>query len=83
MDAEISPAMAAVLRVFKRVNGIPEDESDGTGSDSTGFCSIRLLVSSSQAINIIGKQGSVIKPIQEHTGASMRVLTGGMCQKTS
>ncbi|KAJ8633827.1 hypothetical protein MRB53_027163 [Persea americana] len=75
-DAEISPAIAAVLRVFKRVNGIPEDESDGTGLASTALCSVRLLVSSSQAINIIGKQGSVIKSIQESTGASMRVLTG-------
>lgn len=66
--------------MFKRVNGIPEDESDGTGLASTALCSVRLLVSSSQAINIIGKQGSVIKSIQESTGASMRVLTGGMCQ---
>lgn len=80
LDAEISPAMDAVLRVFKRVNGISESEGDGAGSASIGMCSVRLLVASSQAINIIGKQGSIIKSIQENTGASIRVLTGGMCQ---
>ena len=81
-DAEIPPAMDAVLRVFKRINGISEGEGDGDGaaSASTGMCSVRLLVASPQAINLIGKQGSLIKSIQENTGASMRVLTGGMCQ---
>eukprot|EP00262_Sarcandra_glabra_P016705 TRINITY_DN552_c0_g2_i1.p1 TRINITY_DN552_c0_g2~~TRINITY_DN552_c0_g2_i1.p1 ORF type:complete len:479 (-),score=73.25 TRINITY_DN552_c0_g2_i1:425-1861(-) len=77
-EAEISPAMDAALRVFKRVNGISEGEGDGTGSASTGAstCSIRLLVASSQAINLIGKQGALIKSIQEGTGASVRVLSG-------
>ncbi|OVA19331.1 K Homology domain [Macleaya cordata] len=76
-EARISPAMNAVLRVFKRVTGISETEGDGTGSASVGAtCSIRLLVASSQAINLIGKQGSLIKSIQENTGASVRVLSG-------
>lgn len=79
-DAEIPPAMDAVLRVFKRINGMSEGEDDGAASASTGMCSVRLLVASPQAINLIGKQGSLIKSIQESTGASMRVLTGGMCQ---
>ncbi|XP_060170406.1 RNA-binding KH domain-containing protein PEPPER-like [Lycium barbarum] len=39
------------------------------------FCSIRLLVASTQAVNLIGKQGSLIKPIQQNTGASIRVLS--------
>lgn len=75
-DTEISPAMAAVLRVFKRVNGIPEGEADGSGPASAGLCSVRLLVAASQAINLIGKQGSLIKSIQESSGASVRVLSG-------
>lgn len=82
-DAKISPAMNAVLRVFKRVNGLPEGEGDGTGLASTGaaVCSIRLLVASTQAIYIIGKQGTLIKSIQENSGAHVRVLSGGMLQE--
>ncbi|KAF6149352.1 hypothetical protein GIB67_016890 [Kingdonia uniflora] len=76
-DAAISPAMVGVLKIFKRVVGI-ETEDDGSGSSAAGIpiCSIRLLVASSQAINLIGKQGSQIKAIQEGTGASVRVLSG-------
>ncbi|KAL5973784.1 hypothetical protein ACLOJK_030441 [Asimina triloba] len=75
-DAEISPAMEAAVRVFKRVSGLSEGEGTGAGSASVpGTSSIRLLVASSQAINLIGKQGSLIKSIQESTGASVRVLS--------
>ncbi|XP_068634408.1 RNA-binding KH domain-containing protein PEPPER-like [Aristolochia californica] len=70
-DAPISPAMEAVLRVFKRITGLSEGDGEATG---VGKCSIRLLVASSQAIYLIGKQGSVIKSIQESSGASVRVL---------
>ncbi|KAH0467299.1 hypothetical protein IEQ34_004537 [Dendrobium chrysotoxum] len=38
--------------------------------------SIRLLVASSQAISLIGKQGTMIKYIQESTNATIRVLFG-------
>ncbi|KAJ4962438.1 hypothetical protein NE237_022377 [Protea cynaroides] len=77
-EAQVSPAMNAVLRVFKRVQGLPENEGNATGSAAAGVstCSIRLLVASSQAINLIGKQGSLIKSIQESTGATVRVLSG-------
>ncbi|XP_043713666.1 RNA-binding KH domain-containing protein PEPPER-like [Telopea speciosissima] len=76
-EAQISPAMNAVLRVFKRVQGVPENEGYTAGSAAAGVaCSIRLLVASSQAINLIGKQGSLIKSIQESTGATVRVLSG-------
>ncbi|KAF3975851.1 hypothetical protein ACB098_01G179900 [Castanea mollissima] len=78
-EAALSPAMDAVLRIFKRVSGLPENEGgDGKTSGAAGlaFCSIRLLVASTQAINLIGKQGSLIKSIQESTGASVRVLSG-------
>ncbi|KAJ6828327.1 RNA-binding KH domain-containing protein PEPPER-like [Iris pallida] len=75
-EAEISPAMDAVLKVFKRLNGISDGGGDGTTQASVPTCSVRLLVAGSQAINLIGKQGSSIKAIQESTGATIRVLSG-------
>ncbi|MCD7461508.1 hypothetical protein HAX54_046301 [Datura stramonium] len=76
-EAALSPAMDAVIRVFKRVSGLSEGEGDGNlpGVAGAAFCSIRLLVASAQAVNLIGKQGSLIKPIQQNTGASIRVLS--------
>ncbi|KAL6585542.1 hypothetical protein OROMI_002186 [Orobanche minor] len=76
-DAALSPAMDAMIRIFKRVNGLLDNDGDGnaTGVGGSAFCSIRLLAPSVQAISLIGKQGSVIKSIQETTGASVRVLS--------
>lgn len=74
-EALMSPAMEAVVRIFKRVNGISDNEGEGKAPGGT-YCSIRLLVASTQAINLIGKQGSLIKSIQESTSASVRVLSG-------
>ncbi|CAN4112963.1 unnamed protein product [Withania somnifera] len=76
-EAALSPAMDAVIRVFKRISGLSEGEGDGNlpGVAAAAFCSIRLLVASTQAVNLIGKQGSLIKPIQQNTGASIRVLS--------
>ncbi|KAF5789556.1 putative K domain-containing protein [Helianthus annuus] len=73
-EAPLSPAMDAVIRVFKRVNGFPEDENDGAAA--IPFCSFRLLLPSTQAASLIGKQGSSIKTIQE-TGCSVRVVPSG------
>ncbi|MCL7023875.1 hypothetical protein MKW94_028352 [Papaver nudicaule] len=74
-EARLSPAMNAVIRVFRRITGL--SETDGEGSSSGGaVCSFRLLVASSQAINLIGKQGSLIKSIQESSVATVRVLSG-------
>ncbi|GFZ09146.1 RNA-binding KH domain-containing protein [Actinidia rufa] len=77
IEAPLSPAMDAVIRVFKRVSGLPESEGDIKAPGATGvaFCSIRLLLASMQAIHLIGKQGSLIKSIQESTSASIRVLS--------
>lgn len=75
-DAPLSPAMDAALRVFKRVSGLSSAEGVGT-VPASALCSTRLVVASSQAINLIGKQGSTIKSIQETTGASVRILTEG------
>jgi hypothetical protein len=76
-EVPLSPAMDAVIRVFKKVSGLSENE-EPSGAAGLAFCSIRLLVASTQAINLIGKQGSLIKSIQESTGSSVRVLSGGM-----
>ncbi|KAJ6804395.1 RNA-binding KH domain-containing protein PEPPER-like [Iris pallida] len=75
-EAEISPAMDAVLKVFKRLNGLSDGGAEITTQASAPTCSVRLLVAASQAINLIGKQGSSIKAIQESSGATIRVLTG-------
>ncbi|RDX80095.1 RNA-binding KH domain-containing protein PEPPER [Mucuna pruriens] len=81
LEAALSPAMNAVIRIFKRVSGLSETDAENTESASgLAFCSIRLLVASTQAINLIGKQGSLIKSIQENTGASVRVLSGDEVQ---
>lgn len=77
LEAPVSPAMDATIRVFKRVSGLPENDGDAKAAGA-GFCSVRLLVASTQAISLIGKQGSLIKSIQESTSASVRVLSGGM-----
>lgn len=81
-EAAVSPAMDAVLRIAKRVNGLPESDEDTklSGAASIAFCSIKLLVPSPHATNLIGKQGSTIKSIQESSGASIRVLSNGMFQ---
>ncbi|CAA0821458.1 RNA-binding KH domain-containing protein PEPPER [Striga hermonthica] len=75
-ETTLSPAMDAVIRIFKRVNGLPENDGDGqaTAAAGTAFCAIRLLVASTQAMSLIGKQGSFIKSIQENSAASVRVL---------
>ncbi|WOL10490.1 hypothetical protein Cni_G19247 [Canna indica] len=79
LEAEISPAMHAVLRICKHVNGILDNADDGTnsGSAAPGICLVRLLVASSQAMDLIGKKGEVIRSIQESSDATVRVLTGG------
>lgn len=77
-EAPFSPAMDAVIRIFKRISGLQENEGGGmTAAAAVGFSSMRLLVASTQAINLIGKQGSLIKSIQESTSASVRVLSSG------
>ncbi|XP_039121885.1 RNA-binding KH domain-containing protein PEPPER-like isoform X2 [Dioscorea cayenensis subsp. rotundata] len=73
-DLEVSPAMNAVLRVFNRIHDTVENAIDTSDETSTAISSIRLLVPSSQAFSLIGKQGSLIKSIQENSGASVRVL---------
>ncbi|KMZ75294.1 putative Poly(RC)-binding protein [Zostera marina] len=75
-EVEFSPAMNGVLQVFKRIIGISDGEPDSEETVSQTFCSLRLLMASSQAISLIGKGGAIIKFIQETSGASIRVLPG-------
>lgn len=70
-EAEVSPAMDAVFRVFKRISAV---SSDGKSTNETGICSVRLLLASAQASHLIGKQGSTIKSMQEESGAIIHVL---------
>ncbi|XP_047171371.1 RNA-binding KH domain-containing protein PEPPER-like [Vigna umbellata] len=74
-ETPLSPAMDAVIRIFKRISGLSEIDGENKAA-GLAFCSVRLLVASTQAINLIGKQGSLIKSIQENTSASVRVLSG-------
>ncbi|XP_039047053.1 RNA-binding KH domain-containing protein PEPPER-like [Hibiscus syriacus] len=67
----------ARIRVLDGAVGTPdriENDADAKAAGAT-FCSIRLLAASTQAISLIGKQGSLIKSLQESTGASVRVLS--------
>ncbi|TVU31662.1 hypothetical protein EJB05_23358, partial [Eragrostis curvula] len=73
---EFPPAIDALMRVFKRVNGITDGAAEGTQvAAAPGVCAARLLVPGAQAINLIGKQGATIKAIQEGTGATIRVIS--------
>ncbi|KAL3623487.1 hypothetical protein CASFOL_032303 [Castilleja foliolosa] len=75
-NSALPPAMDAIIRIFKRVSGLLDNDSDGDGEAAGAtFCVIRLLVPSIQGISLIGKQGCVIKSIQETSGASVRVLS--------
>ncbi|KAK6927782.1 K Homology domain, type 1 [Dillenia turbinata] len=76
LDSPLSPAMDAVIRVFKRVIGLSLNEDDGAVSEaaSVAFCSMRMVIAASQGMHLIGKQGSTIKSIQEGSGASVRIL---------
>ncbi|KAL9254648.1 RNA-binding KH domain-containing protein [Drosera capensis] len=78
LEAPLSPAMDAVIRVFRRINGLPDNtaEDKTAGVSGVAYCSSRLLVHSTQATSLIGKQGALIKSIQESSGASVRVLSG-------
>ncbi|KAG2244638.1 hypothetical protein Bca52824_093527 [Brassica carinata] len=64
-EANMSPAMDAVVRVFRRVSRLPDNNDDDVQNAG---------IASTQALTLIGKQGSVIKSIAENSGASVRIL---------
>lgn len=84
VEAELSPAMNAAIKIFMHINEIEVINSDGTLSASAPeICSVRLLVPFAQAVHLIGKQGVTIKPIQESTGTTIRIIDEGMLLSNS
>ncbi|CAN6247361.1 unnamed protein product [Urochloa humidicola] len=74
VEAELSPAMNAAIKIFRHINGIEDINSCRTLSASAPeICYVRLLVPTAQAVHLIGKQGVTIKSIQESTGATIRI----------
>uniref|UniRef100_A0A0E0JUY8 K Homology domain-containing protein n=1 Tax=Oryza punctata TaxID=4537 RepID=A0A0E0JUY8_ORYPU len=74
-QAELPPAMDAVIKIFMHINDIEKINCDDTLSGSAPEkCSAKLLVPSAQATHLIGKQGVRIKSIQEITGATVKII---------
>ncbi|VAI54502.1 unnamed protein product [Triticum turgidum subsp. durum] len=74
-QAELAPAMDATVRIFKHVNDIEGINPDVTLSASAPeICCARLLVPKAQAVHLIGKQGTMIKLMQETTGVTIRII---------
>ncbi|XP_035823566.1 uncharacterized protein [Zea mays] len=75
VEAELSPAMNAAIKIFKHINEIEDINSDGTlMAPAPEISSVRLLVPFAQALHVIGKQGVTIKSIQESTGSTVRIM---------
>ncbi|KAL3328546.1 hypothetical protein AABB24_035936 [Solanum stoloniferum] len=69
----IPPAMDGLLKVHKQIVDVDSDSANappGAGMSVT----TRLLVAASQAGNLIGKQGSTIKSIQDTSQCTIRVV---------
>ncbi|CAA0822883.1 Flowering locus K homology domain [Striga hermonthica] len=73
-DATLPPAVDGLLRVHKRIFDGLENDSSQLSSGSGGKVSTRLLVPAAQAGNLIGKQGTTVKSIQEESNCIVRVL---------
>ncbi|GER43756.1 RNA-binding KH domain-containing protein [Striga asiatica] len=73
-DATLPPAVDGLLRVHKRIFDGLENDSSHPSSGSGGKVSTRLLVPAAQAGNVIGKQGTTVKSIQEESNCIVRVL---------
>ncbi|KAF8677165.1 hypothetical protein HU200_046637 [Digitaria exilis] len=75
VEAELSPAMNAAIKIFEHITKIEETNSDGTLSSVVPKkCSVRLLIPAAQAVHLIGKEGVTINSIQESTGATIRII---------
>ncbi|KAI5057260.1 hypothetical protein GOP47_0027275 [Adiantum capillus-veneris] len=75
-EAIVSPAIDGLLKVHQRTLGLIEGV-EGYPSASADFVSpvaSRLLVAATQAGSLIGKQGAIIKSIQDNSGATLRIL---------
>ncbi|KAK4379105.1 hypothetical protein RND71_000967 [Anisodus tanguticus] len=73
-DASLPPAIDGLLRVHRRVLDGLESDSSHPPSTVAGKVSTKLLVPAAQAGNLIGKQGTTVKSIQEASSCIVRVL---------
>ena len=78
VDAVLSPAMVAVMRLSRRINELPEGDEDDIETSPVSCC-VRLLVPSGQAYSLIGRQGLIVKSMQEASGAAIQVFSRGIC----
>ncbi|MCO5562142.1 hypothetical protein L7F22_015768 [Adiantum nelumboides] len=75
-EAIVSPAVDGLLKVHQRTLGLIEGV-EGYPSPSADLVSpvaSRLLVAATQAGSLIGKQGAIIKSIQDTSGATLRIM---------
>lgn len=72
-DAAFSPAMDGLMKVHQRI--IDADKETGHAPVG-GTITSRLLVAGSQGGSLIGKQGAVIKTIQDASNCKIRVGGG-------
>ncbi|GMH30836.1 hypothetical protein Nepgr_032679 [Nepenthes gracilis] len=72
-DSPMPPAIDGLLRVHKRIIN-----ADGELSQASSGQTVitRLLVASTQAGSLIGKQGATVKSIQDASNCNIRVLGG-------
>lgn len=73
-DAPLPPAMDGLLKVHKRIIDGLEGDSSQAPPAAGGKVSTRMLLPATQAGSLIGKQGSVVKSIQENSNCVVRVL---------
>ncbi|KAL9272761.1 Flowering locus K homology domain-like protein [Drosera capensis] len=73
-DSPLPPAMDGLLKVHKRIIDGLEGDSSQAPPAAGGKVSTRMLLPATQAGSLIGKQGSVVKSIQENSNCVVRVL---------
>lgn len=73
-DAPLTPAMDGLLRVHKRITDSSDGESGQPQRSAGNIGPTRLLVPSSQAGSLIGKQGATIKSIQDSSKSVVRIV---------
>lgn len=67
VEAEVSAAQEAAVRVFEKVLEV-------SGESSAALC--RLVVDASEAGSVIGKGGKTVEKLRRESGAKIRVLLG-------
>lgn len=73
VEAEVSAAQEALIRVFERILDVAA-EADGMGVSPLSMVSVRLLADASQVGSVIGKGGKVVEKIRKETGCKIKVL---------